>query len=111
MAYTHRIKVGDTARTLRQTLTLFGRLLPLTGATVHFIARHTTDSTVYIDQVATVLDGVKALVEYNFTAQDVAVVGLYNYEWFVTLANGKTLTVPDAGSYTLEIIKGVRTIA
>lgn len=107
MSYAYQTKVGNTARQIAQTLTLYGRVLDLTDAVVTFVAEHTTDKSAYISRTAEVVDAVKGRVRFQFTAAETKVPGLYNCEWRIVYQDGTVLTVPDNDNITLEIVKGV----
>lgn len=106
----YSIKVGNTARKVLDDLSLYGKPLDLTDATVYWIMRHTTDQTHYLEALATVLDGPKALVEYRFTSGQTSFPGIYNCEWRVIFDDGTETTVPDNGHITLEIKLAVRRV-
>lgn len=98
------IKQGDTRPRVRarawQGTT--ATPIPLTGATVVFNARLSTNpGTVIVNrQTATVIDGANGIMEYGFTAaQTQTTAGLYQTEFEVTLTDGSILTLPTGDNY------------
>lgn len=85
--------VGDTARTLRNTLTDgAGVAMNLTGATVKLRWRTGTGSTQ--EAAAVVVTPASGIVEYTFLAGSFPTAGTYEAEWVVTFSGGTIATVP-----------------
>ena len=101
---TLNIKQNDTKPIFTDTPTINGvPMLPadLVGCSLRFLLKN-ADGTITVNQVATINpDGTFA---YSPVPADVANVGTFSQEWQLTFPNAKTLTFPNNGYNTVEIL-------
>ena len=98
-----KIKEGDTARTLTDTLLLDGSAIDLTGATVVLVWR--LPNGVVNRRSATIVDEEAGRVSYAPTIEDVGTAGRHALEWEITFAGGGVLTVPSSGYIQLVVAR------
>lgn len=104
MGILHEIKQNDTRPYFAVTLKYEdGSVVDLTSATVRFIAKDTSDSSVAIDAAATLTDAANGQVEYRFTTGDTDTAGKFNVEWEVTFVDATVQTFPTRGYDRLKI--------
>lgn len=104
-----KIKRNDTKGKFIDTLTLDGVPVNLTGCTIKFLMRRrgrSTGSNLTISRTGAIAgDPTLGNVEYQPTATDVQLEGVYDHEWQVTFPDGKILTVPNFDFNTVEILR------
>lgn len=106
----HTIKLGDTLPAITATLTGgTGAAQDLTGATVAIAFRAVGGATVVHQGVASVVGALTGQVSYTFPVGVTATmgIGLFNFEWQVTLAGGGIGTFPSAGYNTLRVVSDI----
>lgn len=95
-------KQGDTYPDISDTIEDDSGPYDLTGASVRFIMSY-TDGTAKVNSAATIAaDQVtnRGRVSYTPGVNDMDTVGIFNWEWQVTLGNGRVQTIPNgAGRY------------
>jgi len=98
------IKENDTLPALRAVLKdSAGEPIDLTGATVMFHMRNTSNSNVKVDSAATIIDAGGGVVDYQWIAQDTDNVGQYEIEFEVTFPGGGVQTFPN-NSYGTVVV-------
>lgn len=96
--YDFAAKQGDTQPVWNDTLTYSdGSVANLTGASVMFVMRSMTSSTVTTNAAATIVSPTAGTVSYTPTATDTANFGNYQGAWVVTFSGGAIQTWPTDG--------------
>lgn len=92
------MKQGDTKPSIQATLYNGTTPLDLTGTTVRFKMRRPQDTTLLINEIATLVDAANGVVRYDWDATDLATAErTYRAEWEITYADDSVLTVPRPG--------------
>lgn len=97
---------GDTAPDIESVLheeDIATNLLDLTSATaVRFQMRRENDHRFTINAVASIVDAEKGKVKYAWGVNDLAVPGVYQFQWEVTWAGGKVQTTAPTETLTVR---------
>jgi hypothetical protein len=94
---------GDTSRGIDEILKFRGAVLTgIAGSTCRIVFQN-RDTGEVRKKVATSWNTGTAAARYDFSADDVRYRGFWYWQWEVTRADGKIITVPDGGYYMLEI--------
>lgn len=102
---TFSIKRGDTSPTIR--FALKPATVDIAGSTVQFQMR-SRSGVLTVDQPATVVSGLPAVVQYVWQETDTAVAGLFEAEFRVTYFDGGVETFPNTGFIPVRIMDDVR---
>jgi len=98
------IKENDTSPALRAVLKdSDGVAVDLTGASVRFHMRNTSNNNVVVDKAATIVTAASGIVAYNWQADDITVVGQFEIEFEVTFSDGGIQTFPNQGYGTVVV--------
>jgi hypothetical protein len=100
MATTLKMKRGDTARKITDTLTLGGAPIDLAGSTIILVWK---TSAAVARRTAAIIDPEAGTVEYQVVAEDVDTVGSAELEWEITFPDTNVLTVPTVGFIKVKI--------
>ena len=103
------MKQGDRLPSLAVTaITTSGAAYDLTGGSVVFNMRSTTDGTVKISRSAAVLvSGPNGQVRYDWASGDLDTVGSYEAEFEVTLSGSRKLSIPSAGFIPIRVLDDI----
>lgn len=102
------MKQGDRLPALNVTATTSGDIAyNLTGASVVFNMRNTQDGTVKVNRAAaTLVDGAAGTLRYEWGANDLDTVGLFECEFECTIS-GKRLSVPSNGFILVRVLDDI----
>lgn len=100
-----RIKKGDTV-SLRVTLEWEdGTAIDLSSAaSVNFVMKLWRETTPDVDSACVIVDASNGIVEYQWSAGETDVVGLYGIEFVITYSDDTIYTVPSNGEMWLYIM-------
>ena len=101
MATVIKIKRGDTARLLTDTLTLDGEAIDLTSAVVVLVWH---DGDTAQRKTAAIMSATAGEVSYKPTEADTETVAKIRLEWEITFGDGSVMTVPSEDYIILDII-------
>ena len=93
---------GDTQPSIYGTLTVGGMVLDLTGATVKFQMRLTSEYRYLVDAAATVLSPTAGTVRYDWSDGDLATPGDYIARWEVVFADSTVQHSEPENTITVE---------
>lgn len=104
MATDFTIKRRDQLPEIQATLTdAVGAIVNLTGATVRFIMVNKADSTVAVDQPATIVNATAGTVKYTWVSGDTDTEGNFNGEFEVIFLDGRSETFPNSKNIAIKI--------
>lgn len=84
---------ADTGPDITSTLTYDdGTVVDLTGSSVRFQMRLSTDRRFTVNAAATIVTAALGKVSYSWTDNDLSVPGTYQSQWQVTFPDGKVIT-------------------
>ena len=86
--------VGNRLPAASDTITIDGSPVDLTGASVKFMMREESSSTLKVNASATVVSAVGGQVRYDWAAADVDTKGEYR-AWFRVTLSGKDQDTPE----------------
>lgn len=99
------IKQNDTSPSIRAALKDGdGVAIDLSGASVRFHMKGVGETTLKVDEAATVPNPSGGVVQYNWVSGDTDTVGSYRAEFEVTFAGGAVETFPNS-DYLSVIVK------
>jgi len=99
-----RIKTNDTSPKLSVTLTdALGNAIGLAGCSARFHMKAFGASSLKVDAVATIVDAINGIVEYQWQSSDTDTAGTYYGEIEVTYGDNTVETFPNNGYFTIII--------
>ncbi len=98
------IKENDRLPVVNAILRQAGQPINLTGSTVKFIMADAYTGTVKVNASCSVTNATGGAVSYAWAAGDTDTVSSYKAEFQITDSNGKTLTCPNTGHLTVEVV-------
>jgi BppU N-terminal domain len=101
------MKQNDRLPVVNATLRQGGQPIDLTSSTVKFIMADAYDDTVKVNAACSVVSAVGGTVSYAWAAGDTDTVSSYKAEFQITDSNGKTLTCPNTGHLTVEVVDDI----
>lgn len=81
--------------------------IPLTGATVKFLARKVDDPATIIEGACDLVSAIDGTVMYQWAVGDTAIAGDYQFEFQITFGDGRVGTAPTDGYKLLKIVDDI----
>ena len=104
MAADLTISQGATTPVLSQTITdASGNAVNLTGATVTFLMRQLSSSSLTVNAAASIVSPSAGTVQYSWAATDTATAGMYMGQFHCVLSGGGIYDFPNEGYLEVEV--------